>query len=253
MCQGIARSLPEIVKTKPHIGLPVLRRLLQGEQAAYRFDSHTRTKTVEGIVGALDNAGVQEYCKWLMDVVVDPTSDEAEDATDGMDVDGQKDPADQAKAVESKLNWAVDQLLLLVRKHCPVLPQNASSAGPDWAISILDFFALHGFYNLQKASKKAGISAMHRKPEPALSADTHAICASRLSSALAHLVSVNPRCRAQLWTSRVLATLHQLETDSKHVSPLFTDESKEARQPALKALAKVKKVSCSYMCFVCSR
>lgn len=246
VCQRVTRSLSEVVRAKPSIGLPVLMRLFAGEQG-YRFDALTRTKTVEGIVGALDATSAQQYSSWLMAAVVDPLAEASSDGGDAgqMAVDDQADAFEQAKVIEAKRSWAIDQLLLLVRKHSVALPAEAASAQPSWTVDILNFFAVHGFFSVQKASKKASISALHSKPEPALSTLTPSLCASRLFSAISHLVNVNPRCRAQTWTHTVLDTLQSLEKDEKHVSALFNPEDAAARQPVLKALARVKKV-CVY-------
>ena len=244
VCQRIARTIPGAVKAKPEMGVPVLMRLFEGEHGTFRFDALTHTKTVESIVASLDELRVQEYSSWLMHQVIEPdTRANGIEGDDAMDIDGQADIEMQRKASDSKRSWAIDQLLLLIRKHSTALPQEVTSQLPDWTVRIVEFLALHAFFTLQKASKKSSVEALRRKPEPPLSSAVQSLCASRLFSAVAHLVTINPRCKGQVWTKKVLETLQALEADTKHVSPLFDAASGTERQPLLQALARVQKVS----------
>ena len=243
VCQRLARAIPEAVKAKPEIGLPVLMRLFESRYGTFRFDASTRTKTVEGIVANLDDGGVQRYSSWLMRLIVEPSSlsNQAEENED-MEVDGQAGIEAQRKSLEGKRSWAIDQLLLLVRKHSTALPQEAGATLPEWTTRILQFLALHGFFTLQKSSKKASLEALRNKPEPPLSPAAQSLCSSRLFSAIAHLVTINSRCKGEAWTRKTLDIVQALEGDNKHVSPLGSTDSSAEREPLYRALTRVQKV-----------
>lgn len=82
--------------------------------------------------------------------------------------------------------WAADQLVSLVRnQHIP--KQEA------WVMSVMRFLFLHAFYRQTRPVQSATIPELARKgPSPALTMQTHDMCAQRVFSLLGELSSWLP-------------------------------------------------------------
>ena len=89
---GIARktaqTISSVAQLKPQTAFPILMRLLSPPHGNFTFDALTKTKTVDGVVAALDNEkGVKTYGDWLMRVIIEATQEANASESDGMEYD----------------------------------------------------------------------------------------------------------------------------------------------------------------------
>lgn len=205
---------------------------MAGPAGSIRFDAATRTKTVEGIVAVLDDAGVQQYITWLEQFILHQSAQDTDDidGADGVngDHENSESMAVDTKAVDGRRAWAIDQMLLLARRHFQSVVQSGvqmdaapSERHPSWLLRILNFMATHGFFLVRKTSKKSNNAALKDLPSVPFSTSTQSVFRSRLFSTLSHLVSVSAKCSGQYWSSKILETLRALGRDDKHVQPLL--------------------------------
>lgn len=221
--------MPTTVSAKPEMAYPLLMSLFKKPYGNIRFDAVTRSKTVEAIVAALPEDDIEKYVAWLSTFIVEAgASNDNEDAEDEYsDTDALDDTADKVeKSVATNRAWAIDQMLLIIRKKAtPFIKADATEALPGWMVRILDFFIVHGFFSLQKPAKKSPIAAMHEKPTTTISPATQSVFRARFFSALTHLLSINPRCRSQVWTAKALSTVRALQQDEKHLKCLVSQDT----------------------------
>lgn len=212
-----------------------------------RFDALTRTKTVEGLVAALDVEGIKKYSNWLMTLIIDgdlPSAVKQSDEEDMAEDEDEEDTENKTKDVENRRLWAIDQLGLLVRKHTKALPLETEAKAlttPEysWITRVLQFLIVHGFTKVLKTTKKSDIEALRQKPEEPFSINLQQAFRSRFFAALSHLITVNTKCRSEPWAKQCLNTLLALQKDTKHVSPLTPQESVDSIAPAVKLLTQI--------------
>lgn len=158
------------------------------------------------------------------------------------------------------------------------LVRNGSVPKEDaWVSEVLDFLVVHGFFTVAKANKKSKCAAVHTVPSPAISETTAAICRSRFFSSIVELSVQStlvkgewqqsmspaddidgdetrklPGCdsKGDLWLTRCLKTVADLEADKKHASPVLEadEEIAAARADARKTIEALSKVSHSAVC-----
>jgi len=228
----VIRKIPATVASKPSMAYPMLMSLFEKPHGNIRFDAVTRSKTVEGIVAALPEQDIGRYVAWLAAFVLQAGNDAEEDEEEEADPEDEEllgQTSDKAqKTIENNRAWAIDQLLLLIRKKTISFARSEAEAAETlapWAVAILDFLIVHGFFSLEKATKKTTMTALHEKPTTAISPATQAVCRARFFSALTHLLSINPRCRSQVWTSKALETMRTLQKDEKHLKCLAAQDT----------------------------
>ncbi|KAF8522098.1 DNA polymerase phi-domain-containing protein [Hysterangium stoloniferum] len=220
----VASSLPPIVMANPSAGFPVLLQLLQTHG---HFDRLTRTKTVESLLAAMDVKGVEEYVSHLGELAQKPK---------------EEDPTITRV-------WVVDQFMSLIRNGA--VPKSDS-----WLTTVLDFLLLHGIFGIRKKNEKHSNRWLHVLPEPAFSDEARSACQARLLLSLAELTTQTTLLKkddktvrstgcasdGQLWMSKVLSQVLELEKDSKHVVRLGMDDEEDAslRDQAVEVLAMLK-------------
>lgn len=236
------------MQTKQSAAFDVLLNLFQPPVGTIRFDAMTRTKTVEGLVAALDLDGIKKYTTWLFTFVIDgdmPSQSGASEEDAEMDADDDAEEETKAKSLEYRRLWAIDQLGLLVRKHAKALPLEAESgvpASPEYTCitRILQFMLVHGFTKVLKTTKKSDIEALRFKPQEPFSTSFQQAVRSRFFSALSHIITVNTKCRSEPWIQQCLNTLLALQKDTKHVSPLASQDAIDSSSSTVKLLSQVK-------------
>ncbi|ORX88701.1 hypothetical protein K493DRAFT_341123 [Basidiobolus meristosporus CBS 931.73] len=233
----------EVAENNKDVALTLVMQL-QGKNGNQQFDKFTKTKTVETILGSMDNEGVTSYITYLKSVFNnDADSSAAED--------------DRVKAIEAQRFWAVDQLFALVRNTR--IPREES-----WLLSILQFFLVHSFFEVNKVNAKSAIQEARVKPTPAVSEATRELCQKRFFSMLAELSRIPPLSKVSelskennasriskklhgtmndgdFWAFKVVELLLKLEKDS-NLESLYelSPESLEARKKALDTVKKIK-------------
>lgn len=160
-----AKRVQAVVQTNPSSGFAFISQLV-GKNGNQNFDRLTKTKTVASLLASLDVKGVTEYVAYLKEVVYTSSAKEEFDL----------------KRVEARRTWAFDQLYALVKN-------GAIPRGDAWISSVVNFFALHGLFNVKTPNKKSKIEHLHTAPNPALSDALHHICRQRLTSVLGALTS----------------------------------------------------------------
>ncbi|KAF9364473.1 DNA-directed DNA polymerase [Mortierella sp. NVP85] len=136
------------------------------------FDRVSRSKTVETLLGGLDVSHIQHYLQYLTKAFLQQ---------DGPDFNS----AERGKRVDISRQWSIDQMFSLFRN--PKVPREEG-----WIKSILEFFLVHGFYDIKKADPKSKYSEAHVLPSPALSTATHEYCRGRFYSMMAELSTMGP-------------------------------------------------------------
>lgn len=245
-----AKTIPTVAQAHHAIAYDILLKLYQPPIGNVRFDAMTRTKVTEGLVAALDAEGIKKYTNWLISFIIQgdqPSILQTNGAEDDADMEEEEENADaQAKLVENRRLWAIDQLGLLIRKHAKALPVDTEAAtalsSPEysWITRILQFLIVSGFTKVLKTTKKSDIEALRYKSEEPFSNSLQASIRSRFFAALSHLVTANTKCRSEPWVKMSLDTLFALQKDTKHVSPLTSEETVENVKPAVKLLSRVK-------------
>lgn len=166
----------------------------------------------------------------------------------------------------------------------------------EWVQVVLNWFIVHGFFIVKKKSQKSLISAvritplpyqslvistgtqLHSVPSPPYSDHLRRQCRERLLGCLADLTQLSTVSKTaekvqkitgvtsdgELWISRVVQVIQQLEQDSKHVALLleFDQEDRGKLVRARKTVDWLRKVrlrfvllmfSCELILYVSSR
>lgn len=64
---NLAKDVQNAVKTNPTVGFALLSALVKGKGD---FDKVTKTKTVETIMGSLNEEGVRDYIEYLKNIIL---------------------------------------------------------------------------------------------------------------------------------------------------------------------------------------
>jgi DNA polymerase phi len=75
LARSTASQIQSAVKTAPELGLALLAQLT-GTNGSRQFDRLTKTKTIEGILAAMDARGIEAYVRHLLEQVTKATADE---------------------------------------------------------------------------------------------------------------------------------------------------------------------------------
>ncbi|GAA5938783.1 hypothetical protein JCM3775_001989 [Rhodotorula graminis] len=201
--------------------LATLKRLVAAPDSQYNaFD----TKVLERIVVKLDVAGVRGWVAHLRGVFLAPTVDDSASSSatngDGDDVDPEagndnalvEDAQARDKRLTAQRNWALDQLLFVVR--------NASVAKDDDVVTaLLEFLAVVGWFDIVSEATKGARSYV---PSTPLTAAHRTATRTRFFSILASLVAAPAPLGGAAWLHRALALLDNLAADSKHFARAAT-------------------------------
>ncbi|WVQ74513.1 hypothetical protein IAR50_004114 [Cryptococcus sp. DSM 104548] len=228
--QQIAKRVQEIIKENPKVGFTLLSQLV-GKHGRPDFDKVTKTKTVESIMGNLNEEGARDFVDYLKDIILGTSQDNL----------------DSTRLDERRL-WALEQIQALCR--------NGNVPKEDtWIAPLLDFLIVHGFFIIRNVNKKSPISAVRIAPKPPLSEVTAAACRAKFFACIVELtIAAVPRRSSEdstvprqqgcdvsgkLWIRRVVDTIAVLEKDKKHVEVITDadDEIREIRDQAFKNLA----------------
>ncbi|EPQ32359.1 uncharacterized protein PFL1_00555 [Pseudozyma flocculosa PF-1] len=228
-----ASTVQDVVSGNPKIGFSLVSQLI-GEHGHQNFDQITKTKTVSGVLSALDVQGVREYTRHLRDLICT--------ATDAAGADG-------VKGVASQRKWALDQLLLIVR--------TVSIPKDDACVQdILELLIAHGYFAMKQPLKKSQM--LDVLPEVELSDEYRQLCRSRLLSCLSELSSQTTvlsdsdgksrkaqgiNSKGELWLAVAYDTLLRFDKDAKTFTSIFDrDEEIESRlKEGRSCLDKVRK------------
>ncbi|KAI0637371.1 DNA polymerase phi-domain-containing protein [Trametes polyzona] len=228
----VATDIQNVVKGNPRIGFSLILQLT-GVHGSRQFDKLTKTKTVESILTSMDDEGIQSYINYLLKQVDEEPSSEPSDI----------------QALNTRRAWVIEQLAALIRNGA--IPKSDA-----WIQTILDWLAVHGLFIVSKKSEKSPILALRSVPSPTFSEELRKNCRDRLLGCLAELTAQTTLVKddgkaakvaavasdGRFWVSRVLATIQELEKDTKHVRPLseVDEEETELRQKAHQILARLK-------------
>ncbi|KAI9337260.1 DNA polymerase phi-domain-containing protein [Obelidium mucronatum] len=120
--------------TSRQLGLQVVFQLI-GKNGHQRFDSITKTRTVELIVAGLNESDVDSYVEYLLKLVVTGVS-ESSSLSLG--------ESDEAKASSTTRMWALDQLHSLLK--APKVPKSEA-----WIKKVLRFLCVHSLFIVEKS------------------------------------------------------------------------------------------------------
>ncbi|OXH24380.1 DNA polymerase phi subunit [Cryptococcus neoformans] len=234
--QQIAKKVQGIIKENPKVGFTLLSQLV-GKHGRPDFDKVTKTKTVESIMGKLNEEGVKDFVDFLKETILGASSHEN---------------LDTARLAERR-SWALDQIQALCR--------NGSVPKDDtWVSPLFDFLLVHGFFIIRSANKKSPVAAIHYVPKPPLSENTSTACRAKFFACAVELTTASiPRkngsedskarqqgCDAsgRLWLRRAIDIVSILVDDKKHVEVIADadEEIKSIRNTALESLSSLDKV-----------
>ncbi|KAJ1674018.1 DNA-directed DNA polymerase, partial [Spiromyces aspiralis] len=224
----------------------VLMTNLTGKSGVMNFDKATRSKTIASIVAKLDVGPLTEYILYLQNAFLNPQKHggaalgEEDGSADGGS-GGRPQPQQSHEAlVDSHRQWAMDQLLALVRN--PQLPRRE-----EWLARILRFFIVHGFYILVKDIPRSKVAEARIRPTPELSDKVQQGARERFFSVMGELnrmplltldkkqaaPGVMPRRylgvteSGELWAEVAVRTMIDDLDKQKHVQPLLTIEDSD--------------------------
>ncbi|KAI8929432.1 DNA polymerase phi-domain-containing protein [Entophlyctis helioformis] len=164
-----AQLLSKLAVDKPVMALPLVMQLI-GKHGNFRFDTITRTKTVETILGSLTAEGIESYIGFLSKAFFDPKT---------MNVT-EEELAD-ASRVESIRRWILEQMSLLVRV-------GKVKKDESWILTVVEFLVVHGFFRVVKKDAKNKIV---QPVVPDLSETLRSFCREKLQSVLGSLSTMS--------------------------------------------------------------
>ncbi|KAF9174057.1 DNA-directed DNA polymerase [Mortierella sp. AD011] len=207
------------------------------------FDRMSRSKTVETLLGGLDVSHIQHYLQYLTKAFLQH---------DGPDSNN----TERSKRIDVSRQWTVDQMFSLFRN--PKVPREEG-----WIKSILEFYLVHGFFNIKKVDAKSKYAEAHVLPSPALSDATREYCRNRFYGMMAELSTMAPLAAKKdieenetvnysrklngtmldgtFWCSFALSMMIDLEK-SKIFESLITleDDAAKAKKTALTLVGKIQ-------------
>ncbi|KAJ3128620.1 DNA-directed DNA polymerase, partial [Physocladia obscura] len=159
-----AKKISTISSSSSKLGLKVIFQLI-GLNGHQRFDIVTRTKTVEGIVGNLDEPEINTFITYLINLIVS-------------DSGHNNDAAKTISAVSSPniRMWALDQLQSILR--APKVPKKE-----NWIKRVLHFLCVHSLFSVVKPFD--GFEVVD------LNAQVREHCRARFFGALAEVNSIS--------------------------------------------------------------
>ncbi|KAJ3189227.1 hypothetical protein HDU85_002852 [Gaertneriomyces sp. JEL0708] len=156
----VAAFLCKTAQERNDIALQLVLQLVGKHQ---RFDSITKTKTVETIIGSLKGESIAEYVSYLQGVFLKPIGEE-----------------DDVRGVDQRRQWALDQMILLLKN-------GKLTKEEKWVQSIADCICMHAFFHVKKTDPS--ITAL-QVPSPELSEASRDICRDKFFNVLGYLVSL---------------------------------------------------------------
>lgn len=193
------KSLQAFGQANPENVYTIVESLLS-KNGTPNFDSLTKTKTVEKLLGSADAEGTEKLVELFLGIVLKP---------------GEKEP----KAVESRRQWAADQLLNLAR--------SSKDKEGAWITTLIETFATYGHFMVPKA-----------KPE--FSTKTQDVIRARLGSCLSSLFSKEDA--EESWPYVAVKKIFTLRKKGKYEFAIDLDELIEEKLALVqKRLEKVNK------------
>lgn len=226
-------TITDVGAARPELIPSMLTALLTSKQGSTNFDQITRTKTVQKLFGSIAVEQLPEIVKLLLSVLLNPGETEQ-------------------KAAEGRRQWALDNLVQLVRSHC-----NNEAKQTEWIDNILEVLIREGYFTAksEKSSKEKKDKKKRKHDEdsstpavaanvvsPELSEKTIEQCQQRLLSIITATVGVK-RVDNTSWAYHALSIILKLETDDKNYSlrTPFEGDLLKAKDKAVKTLEKVRK------------
>ncbi|GAA5996088.1 uncharacterized protein JCM10292_007386 [Rhodotorula paludigena] len=205
--------------------LPVLKKLVSPPESQHNA---FEPKVLERLVVKLPLAGTRGWVAHLRSVVLAPALAEAQDdaAMEG-EGEGGDDAQTRDKAVAAQRNWALDQLLFVVR--------NASVEKDDDLVKgLLEFLAVVGWFDVKKEASKGARSYVAATP---LAPSHRQSARTRFFSILASLLTAPAPLGGAAWLARALALLDNLAADTKHFSRAADDEEDDDEEDEVEGKA----------------
>lgn len=244
MSVNLAKQIQDAVKANPSVGITLLSTLTG--KGSVDFDRATKSKTVEGILGSLNQDGVREYIQYLQGIIIG--SEDKNGSVCPHLHEHRLTVRSEASGVEERRRWALNQIHGLFKN--PKVPKNDSVIQ-----SVLEFFLVHSFFVIKKTDKKNAVAALHSTPKPALSESTAALARAKFFACIVEVTTASHSAkdgahRAQgcdangkLWLRRIIDTLVSLESNKKHLELLLDadEEIIKTRQETVSALASLDK------------
>ncbi|KAF9202864.1 DNA-directed DNA polymerase [Haplosporangium sp. Z 27] len=137
------------------------------------FDRMSRSKTVETLLGGLDVSHIHHYLQYLTKAFLQQDGPDSNNNTE------------RGKRVDVSRQWSVDQMFSLFRN--PKVPREEG-----WIKSILEFYLVHGFFEIKKTDAKSKYAEAHVLPSPELSTATRDYCRNRFYGMMAELSTMAP-------------------------------------------------------------
>ncbi|KAF9434258.1 DNA-directed DNA polymerase [Entomortierella beljakovae] len=209
------------------------------------FDRVSRSKTVETLLGGLDVSHIQHYLQYLTKAFLQQ---------DGPDSNN----SERGKRIDVSRQWSIDQMFSLFRN--PKVPREEG-----WIKSILEFYLVHGFFNIAKADAKSKYAEAHTLPSPALSTATREYCRGRFYGMMAELSTMAPLAAKKeedietvnysrklngtmldgtFWCSFALNMLVDLEKSKNFENTIsLEDDATKAKKDALALVHKIQEKS----------
>lgn len=225
IAQKTAAIIADVGSVRPQVISTIIAALLTSKQGSTNFDQITRTKTVQKLFASTTIDQLPQIVDILLSILLTPGETEE-------------------KAIESRRQWALDNILHLVRTHC-----NNEENVTEWIDNILEVLIREGFFVAIKSSKKDKKKRKHdEEPSatvaiatPPFSEKTVEQCQQRLISIITATVAVK-RTDNTSWAYTALNTILKYEKNDTEFSlrAPFEGELLKAKDKAVKTLEKVR-------------
>lgn len=228
VAQKTATVITTVGAARPDIIPTILAALMTSKQGSTNFDQITKTKTVQKLFGSVTVEQVPEIVDLLLSVLLTPGETEE-------------------KPIENRRQWALDNLLHLVRTHA-----NNDTKLTVWIDNVVEVMVREGYFVSSKSSKKdkkkrkhdeetSTVSTSAIAATPPFSEKTVEQCQQRLISIITATVGVKRNDNTS-WAYRSLHTILKYEENEKEFSlrTPFEGDLLKAKEKAVKTLEKVR-------------
>ncbi|GAO49686.1 DNA polymerase V [Saitoella complicata NRRL Y-17804] len=198
-------------------------KCIVGKNGTPNFDRITKSKLVETIMPMADAEGLKALAGMFLEMIRVPGLEEEEGGN-------------FEKAVETRRQWAIDQILSLIRS-------GKTDKTGAWVGEVIEFWAIEGHFGPkdgEERKKKKRKTETTAVIEPVFTTATRNVMRARLGAALKVLIS-HPPADNDSWPARALQAILTHEASGASLIVEFNETVSDERDAALKMLEKIHK------------
>ncbi|XP_065060180.1 uncharacterized protein LOC135687527 [Rhopilema esculentum] len=222
------------------VSLAVIRQIIFRSKTIV-FDSLTKSKAIENLIGKLDSSGILSFISWLKLIFTQGSIEEIK-------TDEDEDDEDTRLQIRK---WAASQLLIVLRN-------SSLKRDEPWVLDIAKFLFFHGHFRAVKTKKGKG--ELYRVVDPALEDSVIGLCKERFLGALGELSTTHQSTKesksgkhavnsipgilanGDFYAYHLVQFSQELLKDSKYIVLIkeWTPEAKETFKEALGMIEEIR-------------